>query len=141
MDKRENAQIVLEIAATTELLKMLVEFTRHVAILAGFVSSESCKISIAIDEAATNIIKHSYEYDKNKRIKINYILSEEGMTIELIHQGEPVIIEENDKSLVEMIEDKSKGGLGVRMMKKIMDSVQYETREGENICRLVKLKK
>lgn len=141
MDKKQEAQIVLEIAATTELLKMLVEFTRHTAILAGFVPPESCKIAIAIDEAATNIIKHSYGYDKKKRIKINYILYEEGMTIELIHQGAPVIIVNNEQSLEEMVENKSKGGLGVRMMKKIMDRVEYENREGENICRLVKLKK
>ena len=50
----------ITILSQTQLLKMVVELTRHIATLFQFPLKEAQKISLAIDEAVTNVIKHSY---------------------------------------------------------------------------------
>jgi serine/threonine-protein kinase RsbW len=37
-----------------------------------------------------------------------------------------------------LVHDKRKGGLGIRLVKSIMDKVEYVNEEGKNICRLTK---
>ena len=37
-----------------------------------------------------------------------------------------------------LISVKRKGGLGIRLVKNIMDNIEYLTRDGKNVCRLTK---
>ena len=43
-----------------------------------------------------------------------------------------------EPTLDNLIHAKRKGGLRIRLVKSIMDSIEYETREGKNICWLKK---
>jgi serine/threonine-protein kinase RsbW len=67
-----------------------------------------------------------------------------------IEKNDPVIFEIIDDGTVfdinhfvepgidSIIHEKRKGGLGIRLVKTIMDKVEYDNRSGKNICRLVK---
>lgn len=117
---------------------MVVELTRHVATLFNFSLAEAQKISLAIDEAVTNVIKHSYNNDSNQKITIDYYLTDGGVRIRIRYQGLPPDISDEEVNIDRMIKKKKKGGLGVKLMKTIMDSVTYTTRDGENCCEMVK---
>ena len=54
-------ELAITIPSKTELLKMVVELTKHIATINQFVPSESQMIALAVDEAITNVIKHSYK--------------------------------------------------------------------------------
>lgn len=43
-----------------------------------------------------------------------------------------------EPTLENLISVKRKGGLGIRLVKSIMDSIEYQTRDGKNVCRLTK---
>jgi serine/threonine-protein kinase RsbW len=43
-----------------------------------------------------------------------------------------------EPSLDNLITIKRKGGLGIRLVKSIMDNIEYLTRDGKNVCRLSK---
>ncbi len=131
----------ITIPSRTEFLKMLVEISTHFSILNGFCEKEAKKISIAIDEAVTNIIKHSYNYDKEKDIKIIFSFNKELINILLEFGGKIPDIEEKEVNIKDFVKNKKKGGLGVNLMKKIMDKIEYYTKNNKNYCEMIKWKK
>jgi serine/threonine-protein kinase RsbW len=126
------------ILSQTQLLKMVVELTRHIATLFQFPIAEAQKISLAIDEAVTNVIKHSYANQSDQPLTIEYFLAPEGLLIRIRYRGLPPDISDEEVNLGRMIKKKRKGGLGVKLMKTIMDSVAYRTVDGENVCEMIK---
>jgi serine/threonine-protein kinase RsbW len=128
----------ITILSQTQLLKMVVELTRHIATLFQFPVGEAQKISLAIDEAVTNVIKHSYNNEPEGEIGIDYFLAPEGMRILIRYRGLAPDISDAEVNIGRMIKNKKKGGLGVKLMKTIMDSVTYTTSAGENRCEMIK---
>ena len=131
----------ITILSQTQLLKMVVELTRHIATLFQFSLSEAQKISLAIDEAVTNVIKHSYANKDDRPLTIEYYVAPDGILIRILYRGLPPEISDEEVNLGRMIKKKRKGGLGVKLMKTIMDSVTYQTVDGENRCDMIKWRK
>lgn len=120
---------------------MVVELTRHITTLFNFSAAEAQKISLAVDEAVTNVIKHSYGNATDQHITIEYFLAPGGIKIRIFYRGLPPDISAEEINVSKMIKKKKKGGLGVKLMKTIMDSVSYETTKGENCCEMIKWQK
>ena len=137
----EKPDFAITISSQTQLLRMVVELTRHITVLFHFPATDSQKISLAIDEAVTNVIKHSYRNDEKKQITIEYYLSSRGIKIKLIFTGIPPRTISEEINIKKMIKNKRKGGLGVQLMKRIMDSVEYKTVNGVNCCEMIKWQK
>jgi serine/threonine-protein kinase RsbW len=137
----DKSDLSIVIPAKTELLKMVVETTRHVAAVNRFSLQEAQKIALAVDEAITNVIKHSYGYQANAGdIKIEYFVADNGIKILVSFSGIPPILRESGIDLSKMIKAKRKSGLGVELMRRIMDSVVYSTVDSINYCEMIKWK-
>ncbi len=128
----------ITILSQTQLLKMVVELTRHIATLAQFPLREAQKISLAIDEAVTNVIKHSYGNRQGREIVLEYFLAEAGLRIRVLYSGLAPDISDEEVNIGRMIKTKRKGGLGVKLMRTIMDSVAYSNQDGLNVCEMIK---
>lgn len=137
----QKPELSISIPSKTELLKMVVDLTDHIATLNQFSTAESRKIALAVDEAITNVIKHSYKNAIDKDIKLEFYSSSEGLKVKIIFTGVPPVLERVGMNLSRMIKAKSKGGLGVELMRRIMDSVEYTTTENLNTCEMIKWKK
>ena len=105
----------------------------------GFDQKTIHQIHLACEEALVNVIHYAYP-DGYGNIEITYDLNEEkGFVIEIIDRGIPF----NPLSLPEpdigaSIEDRTIGGLGIYMMRNIMDEVTYKREQGRNILTLIK---
>jgi len=128
----------ITILSQTQLLKMVVELTRHIATLSQFPIKEAQKISLAIDEAVTNVIKHSYRNRSGGEIRIEFFLAAAGLRIRIFYRGLVPDISSEEVNIGRMIKKKRKGGLGVKLMKTIMDEVVYSSVDGENCCEMIK---
>ncbi|MCP5050043.1 MAG: ATP-binding protein [bacterium] len=137
----EKPDLSISIPSRTELLKMVVDLANHIATINQFSASDSRKIALAIDEAITNVIKHSYREMMNEDIKLEFYSVPDGMKIKIIFTGVPPVLSRVGVDLGQMIKEKRKGGLGVELMRRIMDSVEYQTTGNINTCELVKWKK
>ena len=137
----EKPELSISIPSKTELLKMVVDLTHHIATINQFSPKEAQKIALATDEAITNVIKHSYKNTKNEEIKLEFYCSPDGLKIKIIFTGIPPVLEEVGVNLGQMIRDKKKGGLGVELMRRIMDSVEYQSMGNLNSCEMIKWKK
>jgi len=132
----------ISINGTFEQLGKLREFIEEYAM--EFTNDEILvnNIVIAIDEACTNIIKHSYKSDINKLINISIAHNENNFVIEISDNGNPFNpINYPTPNMTEYFEQLKNGGLGIHLIRKLMDKVEYlpsQTLNGQNKLILTK---
>jgi serine/threonine-protein kinase RsbW len=121
----------LSVKSTTDHLAQIREFTKRAANECGFSDDVIGKIILAVDEACTNIIKHAYKYSPDGNITIAIKFAESKFEIAIIDEGihfNPDSIPEPD--IKEYYKQKKVGGLGVYLIRKLMDEVKYSTSTG-----------
>lgn len=136
----DKPELSISIPSKTELLKMVVELASHIATLHHFSPSESQKIALAVDEAITNVIKHSYKNMMDEDIRLEFYTAPDGLKTRIVFTGVPPVLGKLGVNIDKMIKEKRKGGLGVELMRRIMDSVEYKTVGNINTCEMVKWK-
>lgn len=128
------------ILSTTEHLLEVREFVAGAARQFGFSEEETSKIALAVDEACTNIIKHAYQYQPDQRITVSIYREPTKLEISIVDEGkkfDPESIKPLD--LKDHLTHYRRGGLGVYLMKTLMDKVEYNTLSGKkNEVRLTK---
>lgn len=101
---------------------------------------EENKVILAVDEAITNIMEHAYDKRLEGWIDIQIEATEDQITIRIQDSGrqfDPIRVEEPD--IKKHVEQGKQGGLGIYLIRKVMDEVKYRFREGEkNEIKLVK---
>ena len=121
----------LSIASQTEKLKSVRDFVADAASSFGFDEETVNKISIAVDEACTNIIKHSYDYATDKKIELTLNMDGEKFEIIIAHSGKsfnPDAVTQPD--MKEYLSHFRRGGLGMHLMRSLMDRVDYAVKSG-----------
>lgn len=132
----------LVVPAQVNYLPVLRNFVTRIASMYRFSKSEINALTICVDEACTNIIKHGYGNTLSGSITMNLQIKTDRLVVELIDQGtsfDPNQI--GDPNLSQYIQKRRKGGLGIFIMKKFLDEIQYKSSDRSNILRLVKLRK
>jgi serine/threonine-protein kinase RsbW len=84
------------------------------------------QIILAVDEACTNIIKHTYKFNENHTIDIENYLKNNQFVVKISYDGDE--FDPNKRTLPDMKEYFAKykvGGLGIPLMKKFMDKIEY----------------
>ncbi len=117
---------VLVITSRTENLSKVRDFINYHAVSAGFKSSNIQDIILAVDEAVTNAIKHSYSFDPDGEIKLEVEISNDEFIITITDKGksfDPNSIPEPD--IRQYHKEHKVGGFGLYLMKKFMDDVNY----------------
>jgi serine/threonine-protein kinase RsbW len=119
----------LEIMSRTDMLSDVRAFVSGAAKEFGFGADDVAKIELAVDEACTNIIKHAYRFDPAGKISIQvaflleksprFVVSifDNGMTFDSTKYTAP--------DMKEYFMQLRHGGLGILLMKKLMDNVEY----------------
>ncbi len=127
------------ISSSTDNLSLVRSFIEYHGRELELGNKEIAHISLAVDEACTNIIKHAYNYSKNGKIKINIDKKKDKLSVKLTDKGshfDPSIIP--DPNIEESQKMKKGGGLGMFLMKKIMDEVEYRAKGKGNELILIK---
>lgn len=98
------------------------------------------QIDIAIDELFSNIAHYAYHPGVGPAtVRVEVVEDPMAVVITFIDEGvpyDPLSTEDPDTSL--SVEERQIGGLGIYMVKKSMDEVGYEYKEGRNILRIKK---
>lgn len=102
--------------------------------------TEKSQIILAIDEACSNAIIHGNKCDKNRMLKLTIDVCQEELKVEISDIGEqlPTTPPDADFDIQENIANKMKGGLGLRLIRNIMDNVDYYHRGNIGVCSLSK---
>lgn len=90
-------------------------------------------LHIALDEVLTNVVNYGYTDGKEHRIDVHFRLSSDMIEVEVIDDARPFNIMDADEPFTQKpIEEKSIGGLGIHLVKNLMDDVEYHRRKGLN---------
>ena len=130
----------LTIKSKTENLSLVRDFISEAARKSGFDEEAINKISLAVDEACTNIIKHAYEFVSTGDIEISVTTTSDAFE---------VIIADNGKSfksdsikvpdMREYLSHFRRGGLGMHLMRTLMDKIVYtSSKRHHNEVHLIK---
>ena len=130
-------------AAKFEFLDEIREFVGDIARAGGFGEKDVYNIQLATDEAASNIIEHAYEGISNGVLDISCGMEADAIKIILIDYGLPF-----DPSIVPVpdlkadLSDRKIGGLGLFLMRKLMDDVHYDPLPNKsNVLTMIKRKR
>ncbi|MBD3617506.1 MAG: ATP-binding protein [Gracilimonas sp.] len=129
----------LSVEASTEHLAEVRDFVAAHAENIGLSQKDISEIRLAVDEAYTNIIKHAYKNSPTEKVEIEIGSDTDHLWISLMDKGksfDPNSYSEPD--LMKRIKAKKRGGMGVYLIRKVMDHVQYNRKGQINEIRMVK---
>lgn len=142
MKKARKQKFKLKISSVTENLEIIREFINNIAQKAGFNEESVDQIELAVDEACTNVIKHAYKYSTSRMLDISVFLDPEKIEIIIMDKGagfNPDKLQIPD--LEKYMHSAKSGGLGIHLMRTLMDEVNFSINPGKkNQVSLVKYK-
>ncbi len=115
----------------------LAEMVEEVCDEVSLAPAAAMQVNLALEEAVVNVMK--YAYPKGLESDVTIDADAEWMTFVVSDSGQPfdpTIREEVDTTLP--VEERPIGGLGIHLIRRLMDSINYERREGRNILTLRK---
>ena len=140
MKKNRKLLLKLQLRCSTDILADVRSMVSDTAIEAGFPKSVAFQLALAVDEACANIILHGFEGNSKGKFELEIFTTVEGLVVTLHDSGRPF----SGKiplsiDLSGLIKEGRKGGLGLYMIGRVIDLVEYHTdRDGQNHLRLFK---
>ena len=129
--KAKTQKYKLKIPSITENLQMIREFVLKIAAKTGFNEETQEQIALAVDEACTNVIKHAHNHDAHRLMDIQIQTDAQKMKITITDKGRGFDITKlKDPDVEKFIRESRHGGLGIYLIKTLMDEVDYEFNPG-----------
>ena len=132
----------VQFAAKFEFLDEIRGYVGEIARASGFGDKDVYNIQLATDEAASNIIEHAYEGVTDGVVEISCGMKGKELQIVLVDHGEP--FDPSEVPLPDLKADLAErkiGGLGIFLMRKLMDEVHYHSNtDKSNVLTMIKRK-
>lgn len=96
-------------------------------------------LNLVLEEAVANIINYAYPKDEHESIYLSARMHEDSIVLVLTDTGkefDPTMAPEVDVTL--SAEERQIGGLGIFLIRQIMNEVRYERIDGKNVLTLEK---
>lgn len=112
--------------ARFEFLDEIREFVARIARTGGFNDKEVYSLQLAADEAASNIIEHAYENVSDAKFDVTCDMNGDTLVITMRDTGKPFNPSNvRIPNLKADLSERKIGGLGVYLMRKLMDDIHY----------------
>jgi anti-sigma regulatory factor (Ser/Thr protein kinase) len=136
---RISGPIVVEIPSDPSALFLVRCLMERLSQRLCFSEEEVARMTLALDEACTNVIRHAYGERSDQRIVLSFIVLEDRLEVQVRDFGVPPDLSALAPRDLDEIRP---GGLGLHFIKGAMDEVDYELPEGGGcVLRLVKFRK
>ena len=125
----------MRMASNPRLLSVVRSTVSELAAVWGFESEQCRRITLAVDEALSNIIRHAYKNRFNQEIDLNFQAHSDYLEFSFVDRGEAA---DPSKFLARPLDEMASGGRGIHIIRQIMDEVCYERLPEGNLLRLKK---
>jgi len=127
------------LSCSTAALAELRSFLQQNLVAYRLSEGDKHQVTLAVEEVCANLIIHSHACNPKEEILLEVKEFNKKIIVEITDKGNAFnLLEYEVPNLNQVIEEKRKGGIGILLVKKIMDEIQFESKNGENICRLIK---
>lgn len=97
------------------------------------------QMNLAIEEIVTNIISYGYEDSSEHRIRIDLAFTNRQVTTRIEDDGKPFDpMQAKDPDVTAPLEERGVGGLGILLVKTLMDDVVYSRDGNRNVLLMTK---
>ena len=130
----------LEVDAALDQLSNVLAFIDEALEEAGCGMKAQMQLDVAAEEIFVNIAHYAYTPETGKAL-IRIAFEDDGKTvcISFVDSGRPFDpLAKEDPDVTLSAEERKIGGLGIYMVKKSMDDVSYEYRDGQNMLTIKK---
>lgn len=130
----------LTIAATVENIETVTDFVNEQLEALDCPMKAQMQINIAIDELFGNIAHYAYNPEVGSAtVRVEVSEAPLAVIITFIDNGVPYDpLGKDDPDITLSAEEREIGGLGIYMVKKSMDEITYEYKDGQNILKIKK---
>lgn len=117
----------------------LAAFIDEVSEACGIDMATSMSLNLAMEEAVVNVMNYAYPAGTLGNVDIDAEFADGRLTFVLCDSGKPFDpTQASEPDLTLQAEDRPIGGLGIFLVRQIMDQVEYQYRDGKNILTLSK---
>jgi anti-sigma regulatory factor (Ser/Thr protein kinase) len=96
-------------------------------------------VRLALEEVVSNIINYGFEDNYEHQISIEMNLQGETLTMKIKDDGKPFNpLEVKSTNLEKPFDEREIGGMGIYIVRKLMDKILYKREEGNNVLQLTK---
>ncbi len=121
-----------EIAAVTETFEAFAEEF-------GIPATIAMKFNVIFDELLSNIVTYAYSDDDDHDIEVRMELAGKRLTVTITDDGVPFNpLSEKAPNIAAPLEDREIGGLGIHLVRNLIDDVTYHRRIGKNVMTLTR---
>lgn len=130
----------LTIDATVENIGAVTDFVNEQLETFGCSLKAQTQIDIAVDELFGNIAHYAYRPEVGPAtVRVEFTEDPPAAVVTFIDRGVPYDpLKKEDPDIGLSAEEREIGGLGIFMVKKTMDAVSYEYKDGQNILKITK---
>ncbi|MEO1255118.1 MAG: ATP-binding protein [Bacteroidota bacterium] len=98
------------------------------------------KLVLAVDEVCANLIIHANDCNPQSQIEFSVDFKPKQIIFTFRDRGVGFDINEYESpSMEELVSTRRQGGIGLMLVKRIMDKIEFSTEKNHNICRLIKM--
>ena len=141
--EKNNRKTVLEetllLQNDVKQVKELIAFVKQVTERLGINVKQAKQIRLAVEEAVVNVINYAYLPEITGNIDVQAISDGQWLKFVITDNGvafDPTEKEKADTTL--SAEDRPIGGMGILLVRELMDSINYERTDGKNVLTLKK---
>jgi len=136
MDKMSSRQEIVLMAREDNIPKAI-KFIEDIMTSADFASTKIMKVRLAVEEVCNNIVHHAYPEQKGS---FRLISSSIGGSLVVVIEDEGIHFDPTKTDgplLVDNVEERSIGGLGIYLIKSFVEEMRYEFVDGKNTLTLI----
>lgn len=105
----------------------------------GFSPKSIFETNLVLDELITNVISYGFPQGGNHSLNVELSLAGDLLTVVLTDDGTPFDPRQSpEPDTTASIEDRPIGGLGIHLVRRLVESIEYERADGRNVLRLTR---
>ncbi len=131
------SELTLDLANDLSEIRRLVDALDHFGHEVGLSADVSFKLTLALDEVVSNVIRHAFEPGSDGRVHVRVAYEDGLVTAVVADAGPPYDPRATPPPKMDVpISERRPGGLGVYLVRTLMDSVDYRREDGRNVVTL-----
>ncbi len=120
-------------------ISKLADFVDAIAEETSIDPSLAMSLNLALEEAVTNVVMYAYPAGEEGDVDIVAELSDGSLLFTISDKGIPFDpTKKEDADITLGVEERQIGGLGIFLVRQLMDTVEYERKDGYNILTMKK---